>query len=232
VAKKYKKYVPKDDSSATPGEQSNSGIERFRASMKKLDDKAFGPFYNSRFGVAWKAGVAKVRAWHIGKFNVGKFLPNLVGIVVWIGLGVFAINLVDQWSLTLNDYQLTQAQKDAGYGITYEPHARHDTLDDVANRFFTDAEEQTTPNCEAGAACWDFKVIPLNNKCQVIHVTMKFFETDNFLASSIDQVDRDFKPEVGMFAAGREYDYRLGSTKSKVQYAQVDRAYCKTYSGN
>ncbi|MEN9730788.1 MAG: hypothetical protein RL488_98 [Actinomycetota bacterium] len=232
MAQKYKKYVPKDNANASADEPQTKGLERFQANMKKLDDRVFGRFYNSRFGVAWKARVAKVRTWHLGRFNVGKFLPNVVGLVVWICLGALAINAVDQWSLTWNDYQLTQAQKDAGYSVTYEPRYKHDTLDDVANRFFSDAEEQTTPTCEAGVACWDFKLIPLNGSCQVMHVTMKFFETDNFLASSIDQVDKDFKADSGVFAAGHEYDYRLGSSKPKAEYGQIDRAYCKTYSGN
>jgi hypothetical protein len=209
-------------------EEKPNWYERYAARVKALDRKIFAPFYRTKFGSRWLAFDESLNTRKYGKLIR---IALIFVIVFGMNFGVRAI--VSTAVAGSNDFNLTQEQKDAGFAVTVEKHVKFDVPDDVANRFFSDSEEQATQDCTDDAVCWDFKLIPLKKNCETMHVTMQFFETDNLLASPIDQVDKDFKPEISdSFRAGSVYDYRLGTDKEKALYAVVDRAYCKTYSGN
>jgi hypothetical protein len=67
--------------------------------------------------------------------------------------------------------------------------------------------------------------------CETIQVKMDFFESDNFLAQPLDSKEKTFSTDTrGVFYAGTEYSFRLGTLNEKAMYASVDRAYCKTFT--
>lgn len=195
--------------------------------IAKANARFRAKFEATRFGAAYSKGIKKIDAFKWGRFPIGKLLHNATVIAVSLLAMVLIVLGFDAWQLSTYDYQLTQSQKDAGYGVTFNEEGRHSTPDDVASRFFTDQESSTTRACNTKETCWDFKVLPLVKSCLKVHVKMEFFETDNFLAQPVDTREKTFKPESrGVFFAGAEYDLRLGSENPKATYASLNRVYC------
>jgi len=194
-------------------EEKKNWFERYGAWVKKTDRKLFAPIYRTKLG---------------NKF--GKLIRMAIGFAVAITVYFVFQGLIQNVAASSYDVQLTQDQKDAGYTTTFEPRAKYDKPEDVGYRFFTEEETAATPECEQDEYCWDFKLVPLMKNCETIQVKMDFFESDNFLAQPLDTVEKIFSADArGMFTAGIEYSYRLGTKDEKAMYAAIDRAYCSTF---
>lgn len=208
-------------------EEKQTWYDRYNDWWKAFDRKLFAPFYRTKVGAKWLAFAESLETRKNGN------LIRIAVIVAVVLIANFGVRAIISTAVTGSQgYKLTQAQIDAGFSSTAEEHLKFDIPDDVANRFLTEDEEQSTPDCEVDVACWDFKLIALKEGCQAFYVKLDFFDSDNQLAKPVDSVEETFKTEGPIdYAIGQEYDFRLGSANDKSVYASFNRAYCLTYSG-
>lgn len=207
-------------------EQPKTRLQRYQAWGRKTDRKLFAGFYRTKFGKKWLALDDR-----IDKLKYGSFIKAALGITMGLLVLLGTRSLFFNWEVSSFDVQLTQAQKDEGYDQTVNVGYRSSHPDDVAFRYMTEAEEQNTPDCEAGTVCWDIRAIPQMKGCQSIHAKMDFFTTDNFAAAPIESDERSIKAEGTEYVAGKVYELRFAATKQEAMYASMDRIYCEDFGG-
>lgn len=192
----------------------------------EADERTRQNFNKSWYGKRWNRLVKKLERTKTGR----RRLVWLRILVAFAGLGLvilttwFVVSL-DRWMFP-PDYQLTAAQEAEGYDRTCSGSGKHCSQDNVAYRFFTDAEYENDAACLHNAE-WCLYTIPLYTDCTEIVVEAHSTETDAWLAPTVETFEKHYKPEGSQFIKpGERVAIGLVPYKDKSQYLGIDAVYC------
>jgi hypothetical protein len=203
--------------------ETNEATGEMAAENEKRSEEAFN---KSWYGKRWRRFERRMNRTKKGRKQFAILYVSLVlgGLVALFGLRLFLPEIGD-WMIPMA-YQLSDAQKAEGYDRTCTGGYKSCTLDNVAFRTLTSAEFDVETECQINDG-WCLYAIPLDTECTEIVIKGNMTETEGFLAPSIEDFEKSYKPSGAQFIEpGQRITIGIEPKSAKSQYLSVNEAFC------
>lgn len=210
------------------------GFEQVAQEDRKRDEEQLrrwrAKFAQMKFGKIVFAAQAKLKKNVFGRAFLVLLKVSALIAVLAIPLSIGPISdFVSDTFVNPPAYRLTNEELAQGYTRTCDGN-KTCWQEDVAYRFYTDAEMENDANCSTKYD-WCIYAIPLYKDCKRIFVDFNTSESDAAFAEYTDAFQKKFSPSVSKyFKPGERISFGINSKKPDAKFGSVTHIFCETPS--